>query len=221
MKHSERICTIIGVGPGVSFSVAKRFAREGFSIALIARRIENIQPYAQQLNDMGVFAKTYAADAADFPSLSKAFRTIHREMGYTDILIYNAAALREVSPSKLEPEKLIQDFRVNVAGALAATQLVLPQMKVQKRGTILLTGGGLALEPYHPYASLAVGKAGLRNLAFSLAEELKPLNIHVATVTISGIVKKDTHFDPDKIADEYWKLHSQQPGHFEKEIIFK
>ncbi len=221
MKHSEKVCTIVGAGPGISFSVAKRFAKEGFSIALIARRVENIQRCVQELQENGIFVKAYAADAADFASLNKAFRSINREMGYSDVLVYNAFVGREASPSTLDPEKLIQDFRVNVAGALAAAQLVIPNMKKQKKGTILFTGGGLSLEPYHPYASLAVGKAGIRNLAFSMADELAPDGIHVATVTIAGIVKPGTHFDPDKIAEEYWRLHAQKAKKFDKEVIYK
>ncbi|MCU0353693.1 MAG: SDR family NAD(P)-dependent oxidoreductase [Cytophagales bacterium] len=221
MKLSEKICTIVGVGPGISLSVAKRFAREGFSVALIARRVENIQRYAQQISEMGVFAKAYAADAGDFDSLKKTFRAIHREMGHTDVLVYNAVVGREASPSVLDAEKMVQDFRVNVAGALAATQLVLPHMKTQKRGTVLFTGGGMALEPYHPYASLAVGKAGIRNLTYSLAAELAPTGIHVATVTIAGLIKPGTHFDPDKIAEEYWRLHTQKPARFETEVVYR
>ena len=112
MKHSEKVCTIIGAGPGISLSVARRFAREGFSIALIARRTENIERYAGQLNESGAFAKAYAADATDFESMKKTFRSLHREIGYTDVLIYNAVVGREASPSVLDPEKLVQDFRV-------------------------------------------------------------------------------------------------------------
>ncbi|MDJ1505103.1 SDR family NAD(P)-dependent oxidoreductase [Xanthocytophaga agilis] len=221
MKHSEKVCTIVGAGPGISLSVAKRFAREGFSIALIARRVENIERQVQELKEMGVLAKAYSADAADHTSLEKAFRVIHREIGYSDVLVYNAFVGREASPSKLDPEKLVQDFRVNVVGALSAAQLAIPNMKKQKSGTILFTGGGLSLEPYHPYASLAVGKAGIRNLTYSLAAELAPLGIHVATITITGIVKPGTHFDPDKIAEVYWKLHAQKTGQFETEVLYK
>ncbi len=221
MKLSEKVCTIVGAGAGVSFSVAKRFAREGFSIALMARRTENIERFARELGGTGAFAKAYPADASDFESLAKAFRQVHREMGHTDVLVYNAAAVRENSPAGLDPEKMVQDFRVNVAGALAAAQRVIPHMKKQKQGTILFTGGGLALQPYHPYASLAVGKAGIRSLAMSLADELAPAGIHVATVTIAGLVKQGTPFDPDTIAEQYWRLHLQKPGQFEKEIIYK
>jgi hypothetical protein len=67
-------------------------------------------------------------------------------------------------------------------------------------------------------ASLGVGKAGIRNLAFSLFAELKDSGIHAATVTICGLVKPGTAFDPDKIAESYWALHAQPPGAFEREI---
>ena len=134
------------------------------------------------------------------------------------MLLYNAAALRKTPPSGLDPETMVEDFRVNVAGALVAVQKVLPSMQEQKKGTILLTGGGLSLNPYYEYASLSVGKAGIRNLTFSLAQELQPHGIKVGTVTIAGFVKKDTHFDPDKIAEEFWKIHASKQG---VEIVYQ
>lgn len=81
-------------------------------------------------------------------------------------------------------------------------------------------GFALALNPVPRYASLALGKAGLRSLAFSLHEELKDAGIHVATVTIAGFVEAGTHFDPDKIADAYWELHTQAPDAWEPEIVY-
>jgi short-subunit dehydrogenase len=119
----------------------------------------------------------------------------------------------------LDAEKLMQDFRVNVAGALVAAQQVIPHMKAQRQGTILFTGGGLALQPHPKYASIAVGKAGIRNLSFSLAAELESAGIHVATVTIAGIVRPGTALDPDRIAEEYWRLHVQSPGKFQREAV--
>jgi short-subunit dehydrogenase len=216
----KKVCTIVGVGPGVSLSVARRFAREGFTLALVARRAEKIQNYADELGQEGNGAYAFSADASDFNSLTKVFRQIHHEINPTDVLIYNVAVPREGTPSVMDAEKMIQDFRVNVAGALLAAQQVIPHMKSEKRGTILLTGGGLALHPHPKYSSMAVGKAGIRNLAFSLAAELEPAGIHVATVTISGIVRPGTPFDPDKIAEVYWRLHVQSPGSFQTEIVF-
>jgi NAD(P)-dependent dehydrogenase (short-subunit alcohol dehydrogenase family) len=122
------------------------------------------------------------ADAADPASLESAFNQIRAEMDAPSVLVYNAAAINQGPPTEIDPEQLVADFRVNVAGALAAAQQVIPTMRQAGRGTILLTGGGLALNPYPDYCSLAVGKAGLRNLAFSLHDYLKPSGIHVATV---------------------------------------
>ncbi|NJL35119.1 MAG: short-chain dehydrogenase, partial [Chloroflexaceae bacterium] len=91
----------------------------------------------------------------------------------------------------------------------------------QQRGTILFTGGGLALDPYAQYASLAIGKAGLRSLTYTLGAELEPQGIHVATVTIAGTVQPGTFFAPDLIAEQYWNLHTQAPGTWQREIVYR
>ena len=89
-------------------------------------------------------------------------------------------------------------------------------------GSNLLTGGGgFAFEPMPALASLGAGKAALRNLAFSLHAELKDSGIHAATVTICGIVRAGTPFDPDRIAESYWALHAQAAGSFEREVQFR
>lgn len=201
---------IIGAGPGVSFGVARRFAKEGFRILLVARNQEKLDASVQVLKGLGFEAHAQSADVSDFNALAGVIGQFQTQYGFIDVLLYNAAALRKTPPSSTDPEIMVQDFRVNVAAALAAVQKVLPAMQQQKKGTILLTGGGLSLNPYYEYASLSVGKAGIRSLAFSLAQELQPQGIKVGTVTIAGFVKKDTHFDPDKIAEEFWKMHTSK-----------
>jgi NAD(P)-dependent dehydrogenase (short-subunit alcohol dehydrogenase family) len=124
-------------------------------------------------------------------------------------------------PSALDAALLLDDMRVNVAGALVAAQQVLPHMRAQRRGTILFTGGGLALAPAPPYAALAAGKAALRNLCYSMGAEVEPDGVHVATVTIAGFVQPGSHFDPDRIAEAYWTLHAQEPGQWEREIVYQ
>lgn len=76
----------------------------------------------------------------------------------------------------------------------------------------------LALNPVVSRASAAISKAGLRNLTFTLAEELAPHGIHVGTVTIGGVVKAGTFFDPDAIAESFWNLHEKRDTN---EILFK
>jgi NAD(P)-dependent dehydrogenase (short-subunit alcohol dehydrogenase family) len=94
-------------------------------------------------------------------------------------------------------------------------------MRAKQSGTVLFTGGGLALEPFVEFASLSIGKAGLRSLALSFAKELAPDGIHVGTVTIAGMIKAGTHFDPDAIAEHFWELHAQPRGAWETERVFR
>jgi NAD(P)-dependent dehydrogenase (short-subunit alcohol dehydrogenase family) len=202
---------IIGAGPGIGSGVARKFANEGFSVAALSRSGET----------SGENIHGFAADAADFNSLQQAVARVTEKLTAPDVLVYNVAAIHQGVPSSLSSTDLIDDFTVNVAGALEAAKLVIPAMKKNGRGTILFTGGGLALYPSAAYSSLAIGKAGIRSLAFSLAEELKPEDIHVATVTVMGFVKPGTAFDPDKIAAHYWRLHTQEKNAWETEHLFK
>lgn len=215
------LCTIVGMGPGISFSVAKRFAKEGYNIAMISRPGDNLKALQQKLSELGYASHDFYAEAADFTQLKNAFDQVRKTLGHTDVLVYNVSIYREATPTQLDAEVSVQDFRANVAGALVAVQQVLPPMKEKKKGTVLITGGGQALNPLPFLSSLAIGKAGIRNLAWSLFEELKPHGIHAATVTINGQVNAATKFAPDLICEYFWKLHAQKEGEWQREIIYQ
>ena len=187
----------------------------------IARSRDRQAKALAELEAAGASARFFEADAADEASLQAAFAGIRAECGDPGVLIYNAFAMRMAPPSKTTPENLVADFRANVAGALASVHKVLPAMRAAKRGTIIFTGGGFALDPIPQFASIGVGKAALRNLAFSLGKELERDGIHVGTVTIHGMVKAGTHFDPDKIAQVFLELHRQPAGSFSPEVNYK
>ena len=114
---------------------------------------------------------------------------------------------------------MLADFRVSAGLALAAAQWALPAMRAQGRGSLLFTGGGLALEPKPGLASASLGKAALRSLALSLGEELAPAGIHAATLTICGFVQPGAALSPDRVAEALWELHAQPPGAWEKEQV--
>jgi NADP-dependent 3-hydroxy acid dehydrogenase YdfG len=209
---------IVGMGPGVSAAIARRFGREGFEVTALARRADALQVQLEALKALGIAAQGQVADAADSAQLAAALARAAAGRGAPDVLVYNAAGVRHKPLAQLSAAELAADLQVSIGGALAAAQAVLPGMKARGSGTLLFTGGGFAFEPMPAMASLGVGKAGIRNLAFSLFAELKDSGIHAATVTICGLVKPGTAFDPDKIAESYWALHAQPPGAFEREI---
>jgi NADP-dependent 3-hydroxy acid dehydrogenase YdfG len=217
----SNVVAVVGMGPGVSLAVARRFAREGYAVAAVARRADALKEQVDLLAAGGAQARAFTADSGDAASLVAALTQIGSQMGEPDVLIYNAAGVRFKPLAELSADEFIADLRVSIGGALAASQAVLPAMRKKGRGTLLFTGGGFAFEPMPALASLGVGKAGIRNLAFSLFADLKDSGIHAGTVTICGPVKEGTPFDPARIAEAYWTLHAQAPGAFEREIMFK
>ena len=217
----KQVLAIVGMGPGVSAAVARRFGREGFTIAALARRPDALKQQTDALAAAGVDARGYVADAADAGAVTAALGRVGDELGAPGVLVYNAAGVRHKPLAGLAPGELMADLQISVGGALASVQAVLPAMKAGGGGTLLFTGGGFAFEPMPALASLGMGKAALRNLAFSLYAELKDSGVHAATVTICGLVKPGTPFDPDRIAECYWQLHTQPAGAYERAIQFR
>ncbi|PTU32590.1 SDR family NAD(P)-dependent oxidoreductase [Stenotrophobium rhamnosiphilum] len=218
----SKVCLVIGAGPGIGQAVAYAFAHEGYDIAMIARNPDKLTEACSLIRKKtGREVRAYEGDAGDARSLKTAIGRARRGLGEIEVMVYNAAVATLCRPTKLSPEQLLSEFQVNVGGALVAAQEVAKTMKVAKQGTILFTGSGFASEPAVNYASLSVGKAALRNLAHTLAQELGTDNIHVATVTVQGFVQTNTRFDPHRIAQAYVKLHKQRKGSFDIETIYK
>ncbi|MEJ0045425.1 MAG: SDR family NAD(P)-dependent oxidoreductase [Rhodospirillales bacterium] len=203
-------CVIIGMGPGVSLALAERFGSAGYAIGMVARQEAALLAAEARLGVEGITAKGAPADTADEAELRGAITALEDALGPIEVLIYNAAAMHPGLPSQTTAEQAIADFRVNVVGALIAAQAVAPTMIAAGRGSILLTGGGFALQPSAQFASLGIGKAAIRSLAFTLAEELAPAGIRVGTVTICGMVRRDTPYNPAAIADAFFTLHQQR-----------
>jgi short-subunit dehydrogenase len=216
------VCAVIGVGPGIGYAVAKRFGRAGMKLALMSRRRAELSTMADELIAHGCDTRAFTCDAERPTEITDALNHVENALGPVSVLVYNAAVTRRGAPLEVGVEQLVREFRVNVAGALIATQRVVPHMREAGRGTILLTGGGLALDPWPQMTSLAIGKAGIRALALCLHKELAPVGIHAATVTVDGLVAKGKGpLDPDAIAEVYWELHQQAPGKFEAERLIK
>lgn len=212
---TEKVMLIVGAGPGISLSTARRFGSEGFKVALIARSLKSLQQYEEDLKKEGIEAKGFPGDASSEESLKAAIDSVIKTYGNIDVLLYNAAILKPGKPTELSVDDLIYDFKVNVAGALTSVKEVVPQMV---NGTILLTGGGLALYPNADLASLSIGKSGIRSLAYSLHQELSPKGIYVGTITIKGFVQEGTYFSPENIANAFYSMYENQT---ETEMMFE
>ena len=222
MAAEKGVCVVVGTGPGIGQAVAKRFGREGYALGLVARRKESLTGFVEGLTAAGVNARGYPADAEQPNALIDALKAIEYDLGAIDVLIYNAAVLKPGGPLEVGIEQLVREFRVNVGGALVCAQHAAVGMKTRKRGSLLFTGGGLALAPWAQMSSLSIGKAGIRSLATTLHQDLKADGVRVATVTVDGLVKPGAGaLDPTAIADTFWALHEQPAASGELERVVR
>ncbi len=218
-----KVAAVLGVGPGLGSAVARRFAREGFSVALMARREESVSGVRREIEEGGGKALPVSTDATDPASVAAAFGRVRGELGDPGVFVYNAGAFQVGGILDLSPEKFDECFRTNCAGAFYAARHVLPAMVERGGGTVLLTGATAALRGGARFSALAVGKFGLRALAQSMAREFGPQGVHVAHIVIDGQIntpgmrevsggrEDHTMLSPDAIAETYWHLHAQHP----------
>jgi NAD(P)-dependent dehydrogenase (short-subunit alcohol dehydrogenase family) len=198
---------IIGVGPGIGTAVARRFAREGLPVALVARSAATVATAAKAVEELGVQAVPLTADASVDQALKAALDTANAELGPPDAVVYNAAVIRPDTPGELSVAEHQRAWAVNVVGAITTAAHVLPEMARRGTGTYLITSG--MPRPKAAYTSLSLGKAGVRALADLLDQEYGPSGVRVATVTVAGHVAPGSDFDPDEIAETYWDLHAR------------
>lgn len=158
-------------------------------------------------------------DAGVPSSVAALITDVEKQFGSIDVLHYNAASMRKATNEEQPRDTFISDLAVNIGGALVAAQAVLPKMSERRAGTILLTGGGFALEPSAEYLSLSIGKAGIRALAHGLFGSLKEKGIHVATVTVAAVVNPGSK-DAEAVAEHFWQLHSQPKGSWTAEVKY-
>src|ERR1035438_2993423 len=215
--QKKPVCAVVGVGPGNGAAIARRFAREGYAVALLARTTELIQKLASTMPG----ARAYACDVAEALSVEHAFSAIRNELGDIGVLVYNAGAgvwgtVEEVTVADFE-----MSWRVNTLGALLTLKQVIPAMKLAKQGNIVFIGATASRRGNVKTAAFAPAKAAQRSLAESMARHLWPSGIHVSVIIVDGVVDipgrrrmadKPTSFfiDPADVADTAFRLTQQR-----------
>ena len=209
------VLLVVAAGPGLGLAVARRFAREGWAVGLVARSAATLAELEPEVRRAGSPAvATATADVADPAALRAAIASVTAELGAATVLVYNGSAFVAGSVLSLAPEALRVAFDVGVTGALVAAQEVAGPMRAAGRGAIVLTGSVAADRGSTSAAAVGVAKAALRNLALSLHKELVPAGVRAVTVTIAGVLQGETALDLDELAERYWQLvtAAEDPG---------
>lgn len=209
-----------GYGPGISHATAQRFAREGYTIALVGRSTERLADGVARFKADGIVATAYEADASDPALVREAVARIRKELGPISAVLWTAfrgGAVRNVLDTV--PEDVTGAFGIGVSGLLACTQAALDDLKSSTEAAILVANGALGdnTSQADAYAKMlnndgvALENAAKSKLVGILAERLRDDGIYVGEVTIVGSVKGTATaisgaIEPSKIADLFWSL---------------
>ncbi|MBL4570792.1 MAG: SDR family oxidoreductase [Alcanivorax sp.] len=230
----ESVAVIIGAGDATGGAIAKRFAREGYTVCVTRRSEDALTPLVQEIESAGGKARPFGCDARDEEQMVALFNTIENEVGPVEVVVFNIGAnvffsIRETSARVYRKVWEMAAFAGFLAGREAARVMV-----PRNKGTIIFTGATASVRGGKGFSAFAGAKFALRALAQSMARELGPEGIHVVHPIIDGAI--DTAFirdnfpakytqkeqggilNPEHIADTYWMLHQQPRDAWTHEI---
>jgi NADP-dependent 3-hydroxy acid dehydrogenase YdfG len=215
---SKPVVMVVGAGPGVSGSVARRFGREGYDVALVGLDVTVLEELADALRSDGVVARSASVDITDGSAFAAAVGELGRATGRIDVLHFNPSAFRHKSPLELSPEELAADVTLGVGALLTAVQAARPFMTTG--GRVTATGSMAADKPWNEAASLGVQKAGLRNLVHSIDTTLKPDGLRAVSVTVRGTLAREGAFTPDRVAEAIFAAAFQDEADWRTEVPY-
>lgn len=203
---------VVGAGPGLGAAVARRFAAEGLSVALLSRTQEHVDDLARTLGAEGITARGYAADVRDPGALTAALDRAAQDLGPVEVLQYSPLPARDYLKPVLDTtdEDLDAALAFSLHGLRTAVAAVLPGMRELGRGSVLLANGGSAVRPNPRVAGTSVAFAAEAAYAQMLHAELAP-EVHVGQLIIPGAIEAGhpTH-DPGVLAGLLRTMHADR-----------
>jgi len=216
----ENVALIIGAGAGLSASLARKFAGNGYKVALAARDPGKLTDLAAETG-----ASTYTCNAANPGEMAALFKAVDGDLGEPTVAVYNPSARVRGPVHEIDPEKVRDAILTSSYGAFLMAQEAVKRMLPKSSGTLLFTGASAGVKGFANSSSFAMGKFALRGLAQALARELHPQGIHVGHFVIDGGIATthgarddDGTLSPDAIAESYWHFVNQHRSSWAWEI---
>ncbi len=217
MNQASPVAVITGVGPGTGAAIARRFARGGYAVAMLARNRERLVVLEREI----ALSRAYPCDVTDEAQLDATIEAIRAELSAPKVLIHNAVGGAFGNFMEIDPQVLNRNFQVNTMALLYLARRLAPAMVAAGEGAIIATGNTSAFRGKANFAGFAPTKAAQRILAESIARELGPKGIHVAYVMIDAVIDlewtrkrwpdapAEFFITPAAIAEEVWHVAHQ------------
>jgi len=186
---------ITGASSGIGAALARRFARGGFNVVLVARSADKLEALAKALAaEHGVKAWAVAADLARPDAAAGLASAMKRARRPIDLLVNNAGVLAHGSFVELPAQRHQQLIDLNVSGLTAMLAAFVPPMVARGQGRVLNVASIAAFQPVPSLASYAATKAYVLSLTESLSEELKGTGVSITAlcpgITATGMLEQ-------------------------------
>jgi NADP-dependent 3-hydroxy acid dehydrogenase YdfG len=223
------VILVLGAGPGLGMSVAHRFGKEGYAVALISRSADRHADYLGSLTDAGVDAAAFTGDAMEPHSLRHAVEAARARFGRIDVGYYGPADFGALfgDITTLDGAGAEEALR-GVVSAVEFASLLIPELTERGSGALFFAGGLSSVVPMPALGGLALASTALRNYAITLNAALQPAGVYSGTITIGGLIERgDIHgamqanpdrfgditaatLNPDDLAETVWQLYTER-----------
>ncbi|MBV2354680.1 SDR family NAD(P)-dependent oxidoreductase [Streptomyces sp. J2-1] len=224
----SKVVAIFGAGSGLGVALGRRFGREGFKVALVARRAEKLRALEAELAAEGIEAASFPADLSDPAAGREAVAAIRARFGRIDVVSYQPlpGGTTFTPAADLDAEQLRKLMDLFVLTPVEIAHEVIPELRERGDGAFFVTGGFTAADPQPFISGLGPAMSAIRNYVFSLHGEVADAGVYAAVVTLTALITgSEAHesmtaeqlsavagkgigtLDNDTLADTYWDLY--------------
>ena len=214
MLLGNKTAIVTGATRGIGHAIAIRFANEGCNVAFCGRtRNAAMEAVEQELQALGVKAKGYAANVADYESAQTFVKEVLADFGNVDILINNAGITDDSAMKRMTEEQFDRVVGTNLKSVFCMTKAVQPAMWKQGHGSIVNIGSVVGIAGNYNQANYAASKAGIIGFSKSCAKEFAARNIRV-NVLCPGFVETEMTAEVPKELMDTWcsRIPMKRPG---------
>jgi NADP-dependent 3-hydroxy acid dehydrogenase YdfG len=227
------VIAIFGAGSGLGTALARRFGREGFRVALVARRADKLAALVEELAADDVEAVAFPTDLSDPANGLAAVRSIRERFGRVDFVSYQPmpGGTAFTPATQLDSATLVPLTNLYLLTPVEIASAVIPEMVDRGSGGFIVTGGFTAAEPQPFISGLGPAMAAIRNYIYSLHGEVADAGVYAGVATLAALIKDSESYhsmtpeqlaeitggttgphviDPDELAQTYWRLFTDR-----------
>src|SRR3954451_3518590 len=213
---SSEVVVITGATSGIGRAIARRFAKDGAQIALIARGREPLENAKKEVEEAGGRALVLPVDISDWDAVKSAAHTVEEALGPIDIWINNAMTTVFAPFKDVEAEEFKRATEVTYLGTVWGTKAALDRMLPRDRGSIVIVGSALAYRGIPLQAAYCGAKHGVKGMFESLRTELRhdKSNVHLSMVQLPGVNTPQFEHGRSKMP----KVPQPMPPYYQPEV---